>query len=67
MRKKNFIEKEFREIIPRDMSFSRYILNTLEKDEDSPISIIIAVIIGLIIFFLILFGGIYLAGKLGIK
>ena len=67
MRKKNFIEKEFKEIIPRDMSFSRYILNTLEKDEDSPISVIIAVIIGLIVFFLILFGGIYLAGKLGIK
>jgi len=66
MREKNFIEKEFKEVIPRDISFFRYVLNALEKDEDSPISAIIAVIVGTIIFFLLLFGGIWLAGKLGI-
>ena len=65
MREKNFIEKEFKEVIPRDISFFRYVLNALERDEDSPISAIIAVIVGIIIFFLLLFGGIWLAGKLG--
>jgi len=66
MREKNFMEKEFKEIVPRDMSFPRYILNTLERDEDSPISAIIAVIIAIIVFFVLVFGGIWLAGRLGL-